>query len=90
MSAFLRLIAWLFALALVALPVVAVIRGWAGAERWPLRTVAVEGRLERVADAQIVAAVYPHAQRGFFAVRLEAAQAAVAELPWVERAEVRK
>jgi cell division protein FtsQ len=90
MSAFLRLMAWLLALALVLLPVVAVIRGWVGAERWPLRTVLVNGQLTRVTDAQIVSAVYPHAQRGFFAVRLEDAQGAVARLPWIEHAEVRK
>lgn len=90
MSAFLRLMAWLLALVLVVLPVVAVIRGWVGAERWPLRTVLVNGQLIRVTDAQIVAAVYPHAQRGFFAVRLEDAQGAVARLPWIEHAEVRK
>lgn len=90
MSAFLRLMAWLLALALVVLPVVAVIRGWVGAERWPLRTVLVNGQLTRVTDAQIVSAVYPHAQRGFFAVRLEDAQGAVARLPWIEHAEVRK
>ncbi|MFZ5637500.1 MAG: cell division protein FtsQ/DivIB [Pseudomonadota bacterium] len=90
MNAFLRLVAWLLALALVALPVVAVIRGWIGADRWPLRTVTLHGKLQRVSDAQVIAAVYPHAQRGFFAVRLEDARAAVAKLPWVERAEVRK
>lgn len=90
MSAFLRLLAWALALVLVALPVVAVIQGWVGTERWPLRTVKVEGRLTRVSDAQIVAAVLPHARRGFFAVRLEDARAAVAALPWVEHAEVRK
>ena len=90
MKAFLRLLAWVLALTLVALPIVAVIQGWAGTERWPLRTVKVEGRLTRVTDAQIVAAVLPHARRGFFAVRLEDARAAVAALPWVEHAEVRK
>ena len=90
MNAFVRLVAWLLALALVALPVVAVIQGWIGAERWPLRTVTLHGRLERVTDAQVIAAVYPHARRGFFAVRLADAQAAVAKLPWVEHAEVRK
>ena len=90
MSAFLRLFAWLLALALVTLPVVAVIQGWAGAERWPLRTLRVVGNLERVDDRQLQAALTPHAQRGFFAVRLADAQAAVAQLPWVERAEVRK
>ena len=90
MSAFLRLLAWVLALVLVALPVVAVLQGWAATERRPLRTVKVEGRLTRVSDAQIVAAVLPHARRGFFAVRLEDARAAVAALPWVEHAEVRK
>src|SRR5690606_40413741 len=32
----------------------------------------------------------PHARDGFFAMRLADAQAAVAALPWVESAEVRK
>ncbi|MCC7249270.1 MAG: FtsQ-type POTRA domain-containing protein [Lysobacter sp.] len=90
MNAFLRLLAWMLALVLVALPVVAVINGWIGAERWPLRTLRVVGELQRVDDAALRAAVRPHAQRGFFAVRLDEAQAAVAKLPWVERAEVRK
>ncbi|MBL8262532.1 MAG: cell division protein FtsQ/DivIB [Xanthomonadaceae bacterium] len=90
MNAFLRLVAWLLALALVTLPVVAVIQGWVGAERWPLRTLRVVGDLERVNAARLRATVMPHAQRGFFAVRLEDAQAAVAQLPWVESAEVRK
>lgn len=90
MNAFLRLVAWLLALALVTLPVVAVIQGWVGAERWPLRTLRVVGDLERVDAARLRATVMPHARRGFFAVRLEDAQAAVAKLPWVESAEVRK
>lgn len=90
MNAFLRLAAWLLALALVILPVAAVIQGWVGAERWPLRTLRVIGDLERVDPASLRATVLPHAQRGFFAVRLADAQQAVAKLPWVERAEVRK
>ncbi len=90
MNAFLRLVAWLLALALVTLPVVAVIQGWVGAERWPLRTLRVVGDLERVDAARLRATVMPYAHRGFFAVRLEDAQAAVAKLPWVESAEVRK
>jgi len=90
MSAFLRLVAWLLALALVALPVVAVLQGWIGAERWPLRTLRVIGTLDRVDEQKLRAAVLPYARNGFFAVRLEDAQAAVARLPWVEHAEVRK
>lgn len=90
MNAVLRILAWTLAMLLVALPVVAVINGWAGASRWPLRTLRVEGQLQRV-DAQLLrAAVLPYAAKGFFAVRLADAQAAVTRLPWVERAEVRK
>lgn len=89
MSALLRIAAWILAVALVAAPVVAVLNGW-GAERWPLRTLRVSDGLQRVDVARLRATVLPFAQRGFFAVRLEEAQAAVAKLPWVERAEVRK
>jgi len=90
MSAFLRIAAWIIALALVALPVVAVLQGWIGADRWPLRTLRVAGQLERVDEQKLREAVLPYARKGFFAIRLDEAQAAVAKLPWVERAEVRK
>jgi len=90
MNAALRILAWLLAIALVALPVVAVVNGWIGADRWPLSTLRVHGQFERVDPAQLRAAVLPYAQRGFFAVRLQEAQDAVERLPWVERAEVRK
>jgi len=90
MNALLRILAWTLALALVALPVVAVVNGWIGAERWPLRTLRVGGELARVDATQLRATVLPFAQRGFFAIRLADAQAAVSKLPWVEHAEVRK
>ncbi|WP_028839231.1 cell division protein FtsQ/DivIB [Thermomonas fusca] len=86
----LRSLAWLLALALLALPVVAVVEGWMGGEHWPLRTLRVQGELARVDRAQLQAAVLPHAQRGFFAVDLRAIQRTVDALPWVERAQVRK
>jgi cell division protein FtsQ len=89
-NALLRLLAWTLALALVALPVVAVVNGWVGSERWPLRTLRVQGDLHRVDTARLRATVLPYARAGFFAVRLGDAQEAVARLPWVERAEVRK
>lgn len=90
MSALKRPLLWLLAVALVALPVVAVVEGWMGGEHWPLRTLRVQGELHRVDRTQLQAAVLPHAQRGFFAVDLGAIQRAVDEVPWVERAEVRK
>lgn len=90
MSNVLRVLTWLLALALVALPVVAVFNGWIGAERWPLTKLRVSGELHRVDPAQLRAAIMPYAQRGFFAVQLIQAQDAVERLPWVESAQVRK
>ena len=90
MSAMLRLLAWVLAVALVALPVVALVNGWIGGERWPLRTLRLQGELKQVDRAKVQAAVLPHARRGFFAVRLDDIQQAVSALPWVEHAEVRK
>jgi len=81
---------WAIALALVALPVVALVNGWIGTERWPLRTLRVTDGLERVDTARLREVVAPHAAAGFFAVKLDRAQAEVARLPWVEHAEVRK
>jgi cell division protein FtsQ len=89
-NAVLRILAWTLALALIALPVVAVVNGWIGAERWPLRTLRINADLQRVDVARLRATVLPYAEAGFFAVKLGDAQRAVARLPWVEHAEVRK
>lgn len=90
MNAMIRLAAWLIAVALVALPVVAVLRGWIGADRWPLTHLRATGRFERVDPALVQKTLMPFARHGYFAVDLQAAQAAVAKLPWVEQAQVRK
>jgi cell division protein FtsQ len=86
----LRLAAWLIAVALVALPVVAVLHGWIGADRWPLTHLRATGRFERVDPALVQRVLLPYAKHGYFAVDLQAAQAAIAQLPWVDRAQVRK
>ncbi|NDK38071.1 cell division protein FtsQ/DivIB [Pseudoxanthomonas gei] len=90
MNAALRIFTWLLAIALVVLPVVAVVNGWVGGERWPLTRLRVHGQFQRVDPVQLRAVVLPHARPGFFAVRLQEAQDDVEKLPWVERAEVRK
>ena len=90
MNALARILAWSLAVALVALPVVAVVQGWIGAERWPLRTLRINDNLQQVDPDVVREAVLPYARQGFFAVRLDEARAAVARLPWVEQAEVSK
>ena len=62
MNAALRIFTWLLALALVALPVVAVVNGWIGADRWPLTKLRVHGQFERVDPAQLQAVVLPYAK----------------------------
>jgi cell division protein FtsQ len=89
-NALLRIVGWVLALGLVVLPVVAVLNGWVGAGHWPLTRLRATGEFERVDGAKLRATLLPYAQRGFFAVDLDAAQAAVSRLPWVESAEVRK
>ncbi|KRG85713.1 cell division protein FtsQ [Stenotrophomonas daejeonensis] len=90
MNALLRILAWLLAIALVALPVVAVLNGWVGAERWPLTKLRVHGEFKRVPGEELQKALLPYARAGFFAVRLQDAQQAVEQLPWVASAQVRK
>lgn len=90
MNALARILAWTLAVALVALPVVAVVQGWIGAERWPLRTLRINDNLQQVDPEVVRAAVLPYARQGFFAVRLDEARQAVARLPWVEQADVSK
>jgi len=86
----LRVLAWTLALALVVFPVVAVLNGWIGADRWPLRVLRINDGLQQVDVARVREAVLPHAQRGFFAIDLAQAQRDVARLPWVAGTDVRK
>lgn len=90
MNALVRLFAWLFALTVVTLPVIAVLNGWFASERWPLGQLRVSAEFQRVTADQVQAAARPHLERGFFAVDLEAVRASLAALPWVEQVAVRK
>lgn len=90
MNALLRIAGWILAVALVVMPVVAVLNGWVGANHWPLTRLQATGEFRRVDAALLRQALLPYAKRGFFAVDLAAAQDAISKLPWVETAEVRK
>ncbi|HEX5757031.1 MAG TPA: cell division protein FtsQ/DivIB [Arenimonas sp.] len=90
MNGLLRLAVWLLAIAMVTLPIVAVLSGWIGTERWPLRQLVLTGEFQLVEDARVREAVLPQAGRGFFAVDLREVRDAVAALPWVATVQVRK
>jgi len=85
-----RLLAWCLAIALVALPVVGVLRGWFASGRWPVTQLTVQAEFRHVSAEDIQAAVRPRLGKGFFALDLDGVQQAVAALPWVESVEARK
>ena len=90
MNAVVRLIAWLLALAVVTLPVVAVLNGWLAAGHWPIKRLLVTAEYQRVNAEQLRAAVQPQIGQGYFALDLARVREAVQAVPWVERVEVRK
>ena len=90
MNAFLRIAGTLIVIAVIALPVVAVVNGWIGTERFPLTKLRLSGDARHIDDAQLQEVLAPYARQGFFAVRLRDAQVALGRLPWVESAEVSK
>ncbi len=90
MRGLVRTLVGIAAIALILLPVVAVLQGWIGTQRFPLRTLRIDGQVAPDNARQVRAVLAPYAGRGFFAVDLPSAQAAVSRLPWVEHAEVRK
>ena len=90
MNALLRIAAWVLAVSLVALPIAAVLNGWIAGSRWPMRQLVVTGQFRQVSDARVRTAVLPLVQNGFFAVDLGQVRAALAQLDWVDRVEVRK
>lgn len=85
-----RLLAWSFALLLLALPVVGVLNGTFASDRWPLRQLELEAELRQVSLEQVQQVVGQYTRRGFFALSLVELRDALAGLPWVEAVEVRK
>lgn len=90
MNALMRLVLWLLALLVVTLPVVAVLGGWVGAERWPLSRLRVHAPMVQVAPEQVQQILLPYARAGYFAVDLQAAQDQLETLAWVDSAKVHK
>ncbi|PJK11472.1 cell division protein FtsQ [Lysobacteraceae bacterium NML120232] len=85
-----RILGIVLATAVIALPVVAVMNGWMGAERFPLSKLQVTSEFRHVDAAQLQQVLKPYAAQGFFAIRLQEVQQAVERLPWVEEAQISK
>jgi len=56
----------------------------------PINSVRIEGRFERVTAMQVEAAITPYLDEGFLSLNIGEVQRAVARLPWVERASIRR
>lgn len=63
---------------------------WVQQQAGDVVTLQVEGRLRYVLPGDVQVVARPHLQAGFFDLDIRAVHAAVLELPWVERAEVRR
>ena len=85
-----RVLAWMLAITLIALPIVGVLQGWFAADRWPVRQLQVQGELSHVSGEELKNAVAPSLRAGFFALDLDRVRTAVAALPWVAQVEARK
>ena len=85
-----RLVAWCLAIALVALPIVGVLKGWFAGDRWPITRLTVQAEFKHVTADEIRAVVAPRLGKGFFALDLDGVQKAVATIPWVESVETSK
>jgi cell division protein FtsQ len=57
---------------------------------YPFKVLRVEGSFEHVATRQLSAIIGPYAAEGFFETDVQAIKQALEELPWVERASVRR
>lgn len=85
-----RVIAWLIAVTLIALPIVGVLHGWFASSRWPVRQLQLQGEFSHVSAQDLQKAVGPSLREGFFALDLEHVRKSVAALPWVARVEARR
>lgn len=86
----LRLAAWCLALALLALPVIAVLTGNLAAGRWQVRQLELHAPLQRTTAAQVREVVMRHTGPGFFALPLADLRQDLQALPWVRSVQVRK
>ena len=67
--------------------------GWAElqrADRVPVRTVLIEGELRYLERSRLAETASPHVSGGFFTVDVEGVRRAIAALPWVDHASVRR
>lgn len=55
-----------------------------------INSVRIEGRFERVSSLQVEAAITPYMNQGFLGADLRTLQRSITDLPWVERASVRR
>ncbi len=90
MTGLARLFAWILALGVVALPLVAVLNGWMAPQRWPIRHLQVTAEYQRVSAEQVRATVAANMGQGYFDTDPVALRQALGALPWVRNAEVRK
>lgn len=59
-------------------------------DRFPVRSLRLEGDFVRLSRAELVRAIAPHARGNFFLLDIDAVTAAVAQQPWIRHVSVRR
>lgn len=59
-------------------------------DRFPLRTVEIRSSLQQVKESEIKESVLPFFDKGFFGLNVQAVQACLKRLPWVQNVDIRR
>lgn len=70
--------------------VVAVMDYISQADRFPVRSVRLEGDFVRLSRTELVSTIAPHARGNFFLLDIDAVTTAVAQQPWIRHVSVRR
>lgn len=89
MSSWMRAVSILLPLGIIVVSVLALMV-WSRQDRFPLKTVEVHTALKYVKEEEIKASVLPFFDKGFFGLNVQAVQACLKQLPWVQSIDIRR
>lgn len=90
MSNWMRAVSILLPLGIIVVSLVALVVWSRHPERFPLKTVEVRTALKHVKEEEIKASILPFFDKGFFWLNVQAVQACLNQLPWVQSVDIRR
>lgn len=90
MSIRMRMVSIFLPLAIVLVSLLSLVVWSRHSDRFPLKTVEIRSPLHLVEEAEIQASVLPFFDKGFFWLDVQAVQACLKQIPWVQTADIRR